>query len=188
MPIAQGTLGNGTGASGQTTVGTSSGGGGTTTGGDAGFMDVGCAGVYCAPNFECDPVDGICKCGGQACGGNCEADSGTCLVTCPVDAGGDPYPILGSSPNAVMLPAAFLGQSYLYQLQAACGEGPLEWAAAIPVPLRSLELSDQGLLAGKPNVLLDGGPDEFAVRVWDSRGNTGVQNYLLDVDVPDGSD
>jgi len=157
----------------------------STTGGDAGPGDAGCADVYCAPGYQCNPVDGVCRCGGQDCEGDCEPDSGTCLVTCPADAGGGPYPLLGTSAYAVRLPAAVVGSNYLYQFEAPCGSS-LTWEAVLPPLQWELYFTPAGVLAGLAWQVPDGGPFEFEVEVWDSRGDIGVQNYLLEVVPPDG--
>lgn len=185
----EGTSGTGTPA--VTTGGTSTGAsttGSSTTGGDAGVPDVGCDGVYCAPDFTCNPVDGLCLCGGESCDGDCDADAGACLITCIADAGGDPFPILGTSPNAQWLPPATLMSPYLYQFpQPACGRAPFTFAASTPLDY-DLFMSTAGVLGGVIQAIPDAGFSEFEVWVWDSRGNMGTQNYLLEVLVPDAGD
>jgi len=162
--------------------GSTSSGGGSTTGADR------CSGIYCAPSFACDPVDGICKCDGQACSGNCEADSGACLVACDADGGGT-YPVIGQSPYAVQLPTAYLDKVYNYRLQPACGVPPLTWFS-LP-DASSFEVIGlgfypaQGQIEGVTTVASDGGPFEFEIEAVDSAGNRGVQNYLLEVVGPE---
>ena len=99
----------GTGTTGGTSTGASTTGGGSTTGGDAGIPHVGCDGVYCAPDFECNPADGECLCGGESCDGDCDADAGACLVTCIADAGGDPFRNSGDERLRTMATAGDVG-------------------------------------------------------------------------------
>ena len=153
---------------------------------DAG-SEVGCAGVYCAPNYQCNPVDGVCRCGGQDCEGDCEPDSGTCLATCDPDAGDAPHPILGTSAYAVWLPTAVVDSNYLYQLKPNCDSSQFVsiWSGRLPRGL-NLNLIPNGVIAGKPLEVSDGGPFELEVWVTDGRGDFGTQNYLIEVVARDG--
>jgi hypothetical protein len=174
-----GTTGTGGGTSGGTTA---SSGTGSTTGGDAGVHGD-CADTYCAPNFLCDPTDGVCRCGGQDCEGECQA--GTCVLTCPLDAGGGPVVILGGA-NAIWLPIAVVGSPYIYQFKADCySASNLTWDGFLPFRL-GLELTRGGTLAGKPQQPTDNGPFEFQMQVMINGSGAGVQNYLLEIVDPDG--
>jgi len=188
-PAGTADIGSGTAAGSSTgapTTGGASTTGGSTTGGDSGAPEVGCDGVFCNPGFDCNPVDGQCLCGGQGCDGDCDADSGTCLVTCIADAGGDPFPILGTSPYAQKLPPATVNSPYIYQFpNPPCGRAPFEWAGHVDPDLGML-LSTGGVLAGLPWTIPDGGWGEIQVWVRDSRGNVGTQDDLIEVLRPDG--
>jgi hypothetical protein len=156
---------------GNTTGGSSSG----TTGADL------CMAVYCAPSFTCDPTDGICKCSGQDCSGNCGIDSGACLIACDAGDGGS-YPILGQGPYAVQMPTAHLGQSYEYTLERACGVPPIGWnllAASRSLDEIGFAFYQSGQIEGTPTVASGATPFEFEFEAEDSVGNMGVQNYLL---------
>ncbi len=174
--------------------GTSAGGGGSTSGGGGSTTGANlCLGVYCAPSFVCDSTDGICECRGQSCSGNCDSASGACLPACePIDGGA--YPVIGQGPDAVQMATATLDEAYNYTLQAACGVPPLSWSllsvsANVGSPsgearLDSIGLSfygAQGQIEGVPTVATNGVPFEIEVQAVDGAGNTGVQNYLLEV-------
>jgi hypothetical protein len=171
--------------------GSASSGGGSTTGANP------CSGIYCAPSFVCDPTDGVCKCDGQTCFGNCGADSGACLIAC--DADGGTYPVVGQSPYAVRMPTAHLGKTYAYAPQAACGVPPVNWRLLAfggtssnpggpPLALESIGLTfyqGHGEIEGTPTVASDAGPFELELEAEDQAFNTGVQNYLLEVVGPE---
>ena len=165
------------------------GGGSASSGGGSTGADH-CLGIYCAPSFVCDPTDGICECDGQACSGNCDADSGACLAACDDDGGGT-YPVIGQSPYAVQLPTAYLDKAYNYALQPACGVPPLQWSLVSISAASSFEVIGlyfypaQGEIEGVPQVASHAGPFEFEIEARDEMGNTGVQNYLLEVIGPE---
>ncbi len=52
----------------------------------------------------------------------------------------------------------------------------------------SIGLGGRSVLGGIVQSIPDGGFSEFEIWVWDSRGNSGTQNYLLEVLVPDAGD
>jgi hypothetical protein len=164
-----------------TSGGTADSGTSSTTGGDGG-LDGGCTDTFCAPGYLCDPADGICRCGGQDCEGECAA--GTCFVACAQDAGDGPNPILGGA-NAVWLPTAVVGMPYLYRFEALCDSSPLAWGGFLP-PQLNLVMEANGELFGMPEQVASSGPFEFELWVTDSHGGFGVQNYLLEVVAPDG--
>jgi hypothetical protein len=178
------TSGEPTGTTGGGTSGgaTSSSGSGSTTGGYA-EVDGGCADTFCAPGYLCDPADGICRCGGQDCEGEC--GGGTCLALCPSDAGGGPFAILGGA-SAIWLPTATVGSPYMYQLGASCGSPTsLAWGGIFPLDL-GLSLSSHGLISGVPQKATSNGPFELEITVGNGQGGAGVQNYLLEIVGPDG--
>jgi hypothetical protein len=175
------TTGGTTGAgpsSGTTSSGTIS-----TTGGDAG-LDDDCANSDCAWGYQRSSSDGSCRCGGQHCDGYCEPDSGTCLATCPADAGGAPYPIMGTGACAEWLPDAMLFSGYIYEFKVSCGSD-ISWRGHVPAQL-NMNLSVAGVLAGTPQHVSDGGPFEVVVQVSDPRGDFGAQIFLITVVPHDG--
>ena len=184
--------------------GTGSAGSGATTGSTRGFdsgpQQVGCAGVYCAPFYACDPFDGLCKCGGTLCkcggtlcnSGHCGASSETCLPGCPTDGGtGDllltlgpdpdyPLPPPGSS-NALVLPAALVGKTYAVQLNAFCGTMPWLFTPLSPLPSGLNFYPQGGQIEGAPTTPTQGAPFEFEIEVQDARGAVAFQNFLIQI-------
>jgi len=151
-----------------------------------------CDGVYCAPAFACDPIDGLCKCGGQICEtGDCDPDGGICGAGCTLDGGdilltdgprlssGNPPP---GSAYAVVLPTATRGAAYNTALAAYCAVTPPTFQALSQVPA-GLTLYLPGVIEGVPSqASAPGIPFEFEASVIDSLGRSAVQNFLLTVD------
>ncbi len=159
----------GTGSTGGTSAGSAT---GSSTGNSTGGSSTGttgadlCMTVYCAPSFACDPTDGVCKCSGQDCSGNCDADSGACLIACDAIDGGT-YPLVGQSAYAIQMPTAILDQSYSYTLQPACGGvPPITWTVLATSfgSGENIELEffpGQGRLEGTPAIASGAVPFEF---------------------------
>jgi hypothetical protein len=166
-------------------VGASTGGSGTT-----GASMTNCVEVYCAAFYQCDPVDGSCKCGGEPCGSeNCDAASGTCLAGC--SSGSFGALTIVSSPaipsGAGILPSAVVGTPYAVQLVSDCGTPPYNsWTNVTTLP-SGLTLLRTGWLRGVPTSISNGGPFEFQVEVRDLDGGTAFQNYVLMVTTGGGS-
>jgi hypothetical protein len=156
--------------------GSTSSGGGSTTGANR------CLGIYCAPSFACDPADGVCKCDGQNCSGNCDAATGACLVACAASDGGT-YPVIGDSPYAIQMPTAYLDRTYNESLQLPCGSPPFRWTL-LSGNFENIGLGfypAQGQVEGVLTMASGADPFEFEIEAQDALGNTGVQNYLLQV-------
>jgi hypothetical protein len=192
LTVVGGGTGNSEGTSGGlTTGGSTTSGGGSSGGSSTGAANNQCSTVYCSPSYACDPIDGICKCGGAICvTGNCDAASGACLPKCS-DAGLGSIAFPGSAPGeATALPIATLDHTYNAQLAAvSCQGGSITFTFVSPQssPLEDLGLNfyPNGQIEGVPTMATPTGmPFEFEIAATDesSPPQTSYQNVLLTIE------